>query len=167
MTERRASTEEKVLSPASKFAKPDDIVRDKELSQREKSEALNTWEQDARQLMTASNEGMPGPKEGLSPKDHHRLGEVVRAKDDIGGGKPSGPGVASAPNSLAPGKDPVSAAAAESMDQAAGIIASSMTYQTKTFAAGLESIARRNPLAALAGAVVVGTLIGIMVRRNV
>jgi hypothetical protein len=42
------------------------------------------WEQDARQLMTASNEGMPGPKEGLEPQDHHRLGEVVRAKEKIG-----------------------------------------------------------------------------------
>ena len=33
---------------------------------------------------TASNEGMQGAEEGLDPRDHHRLGEVVRAKDAIG-----------------------------------------------------------------------------------
>jgi hypothetical protein len=59
-------------------------VKDKELSHHEKKEALSTWEQDARQLMTASNEGMPGSEEGLESQDHHRLGEVVRAKDKIG-----------------------------------------------------------------------------------
>jgi hypothetical protein len=41
---------------------------------------LNTWEQDARQMMTASNEGMEGDEEGLD----ERLGEVVRAKEKIG-----------------------------------------------------------------------------------
>jgi hypothetical protein len=41
-------------------------------------------EQDARQLLTATNEGMPGAEEGQDPKDHHRLGEVVRAKGAIG-----------------------------------------------------------------------------------
>jgi hypothetical protein len=75
---------EKVESPATTYDKPHDIVKDKELSHHEKKEALNNWERDARQLMTASNEGMPGPKEGLEPQDHHRLGEVVRAKEKIG-----------------------------------------------------------------------------------
>ena len=75
---------ERVESPATTYDKPHDIVKDKELSHREKKEAMNTWEQDARQLMTASNEGMPGPEEGLELQDHHRLGEVVRAKDKIG-----------------------------------------------------------------------------------
>jgi hypothetical protein len=46
--------------------------------------ALNIWEQDARQLLTASNEGMPGSEEGTDPNDHHRLGELVRAKDKLG-----------------------------------------------------------------------------------
>jgi hypothetical protein len=72
---------EKVESPATTYDKPHDIVKDKELSHHEKKEALNNWEQDARQLMTASNGGMPGPKEGLEPQDHHRLSEVVRAKE--------------------------------------------------------------------------------------
>jgi ElaB/YqjD/DUF883 family membrane-anchored ribosome-binding protein len=45
-------------------------------------------------------------------------------------------------------------------------LASSATQQAKTFAAELESMARRNPLGAIAGAVIVGVLIGMMGRRN-
>ena len=45
-------------------------------------------------------------------------------------------------------------------------LASSAGDQAKTFAAELESMARRNPLGALAGAVAVGVLIGIMGRRS-
>ena len=74
----------KVENPATHFDKPQDIVQDKNLSMEEKKKALSTWEQDARQLLTASNEGMPGSEEGAQPDDHHRLGEVVRAKDTMG-----------------------------------------------------------------------------------
>ena len=84
MVQQTSLKNEKVESPATTYDKPRDIVKDKGLSNHEKKEALNTWEQDARQLMTASNEGMPGPEEGLESQDHHRLGEVVRAKDKIG-----------------------------------------------------------------------------------
>jgi ElaB/YqjD/DUF883 family membrane-anchored ribosome-binding protein len=45
-------------------------------------------------------------------------------------------------------------------------VASVATDQAKTLAAELESIARRNPLGALAGAVIVGVLIGMMGRRS-
>jgi hypothetical protein len=34
--------------------------------------------------MTASNEGMPGKEEGLKVNDNNLLGEVIRAKDNIG-----------------------------------------------------------------------------------
>jgi hypothetical protein len=34
---------------------------------------LALWEQDARQLLTASNEGMPGPEEGLEKEGTHNL----------------------------------------------------------------------------------------------
>ena len=71
-------------NPATAFEKPSDLVADSKLSRDEKKKALNTWEQDARQLMTASNEGMPGPEEGLDPDDHHRMEEVVRAKETLG-----------------------------------------------------------------------------------
>jgi hypothetical protein len=51
---------------------------------KEKKSALETWEQDSRQLMMASNEGMPGKTEGLRREDHSRLGEIRRAKARIG-----------------------------------------------------------------------------------
>lgn len=84
MIKQTSARNEKMTSPAGAYDKPHDIVKDKALSHEEKKDKLNTWEQDARQLMTASNEGMPGPEEGLELHDHHRLGEVVRAKDNIG-----------------------------------------------------------------------------------
>ena len=49
---------EKVERPATAYEKPIDILRDRGLSDDQKKDALNTWEQDARQLLTASNEGM-------------------------------------------------------------------------------------------------------------
>jgi ElaB/YqjD/DUF883 family membrane-anchored ribosome-binding protein len=45
-------------------------------------------------------------------------------------------------------------------------VASVATQQAKTFASEIEGIARRNPLGAIAGAVVIGVLIGLMGRRN-
>jgi hypothetical protein len=71
-------------NPATAFDKPSDVAHDTSLSPQEKRAALDTWEQDARQLMTASNEGMPGPQEGLEPDDHHRMADVVRAKRALG-----------------------------------------------------------------------------------
>jgi len=43
-------------------------------------------------------------------------------------------------------------------------VASSATEQLKTFATELEGIARKNPLGALAGALAVGIVIGLIVR---
>jgi hypothetical protein len=48
------------------------------LSPDEKRQALNTWEQDARQMLTASNEGMEGDEEGLDQRETRRLAEVER-----------------------------------------------------------------------------------------
>ena len=76
--------DQKLESPSIIYASPAEICNDLALSPEEKKHALEVWEQDARQLLTASNEGMSGAEEGLDPKDHHRLGEVVRAKDAIG-----------------------------------------------------------------------------------
>jgi ElaB/YqjD/DUF883 family membrane-anchored ribosome-binding protein len=45
-------------------------------------------------------------------------------------------------------------------------VASAATDQAKTLVTELENIARRNPLGALAGAMVVGVLIGMMERRR-
>jgi hypothetical protein len=70
--------------PETHFQSPTEVVKDKRLTHEDKKTALNTWEQDARQLLTASNEGMPGSEEGLDKENHHRLGEVIRAKGKIG-----------------------------------------------------------------------------------
>jgi hypothetical protein len=76
---------DKIDHPATHYQKPGDIPGDEALSDEEKAKALNTWEQDARQLMTASNEGMAGSDEGAQQDDNqHRFGEVVRAKATIG-----------------------------------------------------------------------------------
>jgi hypothetical protein len=76
--------EQKVENPANNFENPSAVVKDIDLSLKEKAKALNTWEEDARQLLTASNEGMPGRDEGLIRDDPHQLGQVVRAKVKLG-----------------------------------------------------------------------------------
>jgi hypothetical protein len=78
------SNDRKVDRPAAKFEKPSDVVKAADLSQDEKKKALDTWEQDARQLMTASNEGMTGSEEGITKHDTHQFGQVLRAKDKLG-----------------------------------------------------------------------------------
>ncbi len=45
-------------------------------------------------------------------------------------------------------------------------MAESASQQIKTFASELEGMARRNPLGAVAGAVIVGILIGMMARGH-
>jgi hypothetical protein len=84
MVDVKRKEEPKVENPATHFDKPNDVVHDVNLSLDEKRKALNTWEQDARQLLTASGEGMTGSEEGAQPDNHNRLGEVGRAKDKIG-----------------------------------------------------------------------------------
>jgi hypothetical protein len=76
--------DDKVAQPASYYETPKDLIKDKKLSLDEKKNALNTWEQDAHQLLTASNEGMPGSEEGIGKDDHDQLGQVGRAKEQVG-----------------------------------------------------------------------------------
>jgi hypothetical protein len=83
MADSKSKTE-KLEHPAEHYASPRDIVEDETLSDDEKEKALDTWEQDARQMLTASNEGMPGSAEGQKPSDRPRLAEVLRAKEAIG-----------------------------------------------------------------------------------
>jgi ElaB/YqjD/DUF883 family membrane-anchored ribosome-binding protein len=59
----------------------------------------------------------------------------------------------------------VSAAASDLAEKGANV-ASVATDEAKTLVTELENIARRNPLGALAGALVVGVLIGMMGRRS-
>jgi hypothetical protein len=80
----RLKAMDKVENPGAHFDKPKKILQDQALSHDEKKKALNTWEQDERQLLTASNEGMSGGEEDLKSENANRLGEVVRAKAKIG-----------------------------------------------------------------------------------
>jgi hypothetical protein len=74
---------DKIEHPQSHYATPDDLIDDRDLSREEKLDALKIWEQDARQMLTASSEGMPGSDEGVDPSNHHMLGQVKRAKDKL------------------------------------------------------------------------------------
>jgi hypothetical protein len=74
---------QKIHNPRAEFDKPRDVVKDPELSQTEKKEALENLEQDAHQLMTASNEGMD-PENDHVAKHEPKLDEVVEAQRRIG-----------------------------------------------------------------------------------
>ena len=81
---RAASSKiDKIEHPQSHYATPDELIEDRDLSREEKLDALKIWEQDARQMLTASNEGMAGSDEGVDPSNHHMLGQVERAKDKL------------------------------------------------------------------------------------
>ena len=84
MSTQSESKKEKLERPADYYNSPEDITQDTELSPDEKRHALNTWEQDARQMLTASNEAWRAMTRGWTSATTHRLGEVVRAKEKIG-----------------------------------------------------------------------------------
>ena len=58
-------------------------MKDSELSPTEKKKALENLEQDAHQLMTASNEGM-APENDHVAEQEPKLDEVVKAQRRIG-----------------------------------------------------------------------------------
>jgi len=62
---------------------PADIAADDTLSQKNKKQALESLEQDAHQLLTASNEGM-APEDDVVLKQEPRLDEVEEALRQIG-----------------------------------------------------------------------------------
>ena len=74
---------QRIHNPQTEFGKPSNVVRDSELSQTEKKKALENLEQDAHQLMTASNEGMAPEKDHVA-KHEPKLDEVVKAQQRIG-----------------------------------------------------------------------------------
>ena len=79
---KHASADNRLEDPASYFQRPSQVVNDRRLSLREKEEALNTWEQDTRQLLTAGNEGMRASDKD-SMIDAVSLDEIVRARETI------------------------------------------------------------------------------------
>ena len=66
------SKTDKIEHPQSHYATPDELIEDRALSLDEKIKALKIWEQDARQMLTASGEGMPGSHEGIDPSKYAR-----------------------------------------------------------------------------------------------
>jgi hypothetical protein len=77
------SKADKIEHPQSHYTTPDELIDDPALSLDEKIKALKIWEQDARQMLTASGEGMPGSEEGIDPSNHNMLGQVERARDKL------------------------------------------------------------------------------------
>jgi hypothetical protein len=72
----QAKIDEKVQKPATHFDEPQEVVADSSLSKPQKVKALDTLEQDARQLSEASAEGMAGG-------ERTKLHEVLKAKDTL------------------------------------------------------------------------------------
>lgn len=52
--------EQALKDPASRFANPGEVLDDDAFSREQKIEILKRWDSDARQLMAASDENMPG-----------------------------------------------------------------------------------------------------------
>lgn len=82
--ENGSNAKERVENPKAHFAEPKDVIQDDTLSLSEKKNALYAWEQDERQLLTASNEGMSGSDEGFRSENDNRLGDVILAEETIG-----------------------------------------------------------------------------------
>jgi len=69
--------EKAVLDPAAVFARPEDVCDASELNHAQKVEVLKRWEYDARQLIVAEEENMPGDSGEL-------LTQVLNALDRLG-----------------------------------------------------------------------------------
>jgi hypothetical protein len=83
MAQKTEEKDQKIHNPQGEFDKPTDIVKDPELSKTDKKKALENLEQDAHQLMTASNEGMAPENDDVS-RQEPKLDEVVKAQHRIG-----------------------------------------------------------------------------------
>ena len=53
------------LNPAAHFKTPQEVVSSRELTREQKIDILKRWEQDARAMEVAEEEGMPGPQPKL------------------------------------------------------------------------------------------------------
>jgi len=71
--------------PASVFGKPEDIVKNRELTAREKKKALQEWELDARLTAVAAEEGMTKDDDKAIDKSKKSpLPEIKKAQEDMG-----------------------------------------------------------------------------------
>ena len=79
MATRSDVKEAKIHKPEENFGAPGDVVVDPQLSLKDKKKALETLEQDAHQLSTASNEGM-APETEDAVEHEPKLDEVGKAQ---------------------------------------------------------------------------------------
>ena len=63
--------------PAARFATPWELVNDPKLSLVEKRRLLDEWEDDIRELLVASEEGMTGPQKPVT------LNDILEAKASL------------------------------------------------------------------------------------
>ena len=72
-------------NPAAVFDKPDDIVKNRELTANQKKKALQEWELDARLTAVAAEEGMTKDDEkSLDEPKKNPLPEIKKAQEDMG-----------------------------------------------------------------------------------
>jgi hypothetical protein len=76
-TAKERRTKEALASPASHFDSPSQITSTKSLTDEQKKKALDVWEEDARRLSVATEEGMSGGEPS-------RMDEVAEAKAELG-----------------------------------------------------------------------------------
>src|ERR1019366_503976 len=74
--EKPGASEEKIEKPPAFFAEPHEVLVEAILSNEQKSDILQTLEQDARQMSVASNEGMAGGELA-------KLSDVLEARDSL------------------------------------------------------------------------------------
>jgi len=72
-------------NPAAVFNKPDDIVKNRELTANQKKKALQEWELDTRLTSVAAEEGMTKDDDKMldTPKKNP-LPEIKKAQEDMG-----------------------------------------------------------------------------------
>ena len=89
--------EEAQTNPAAVFNKPDDIVKNRELTLNQKKKALQEWELDARLTAVAAEEGMTKDDDkAIDRSKKSPLPEIKKAQEDMG--IKADKGVESAPN---------------------------------------------------------------------
>jgi hypothetical protein len=80
-----AYKDEEIENPAATFDRPSQIIKDRTLTEQEKQAALDNWEQDDRDLMTASDEGMREIDANQKQRGDDQLDEVLQAMRELGG----------------------------------------------------------------------------------
>ena len=73
---KKPTTDTMVAKPSTYFEEPRDVVADSTLSKEQKVTALETLEQDARQMSEAASEGMAGG-------ERNKLRDVLEARDTL------------------------------------------------------------------------------------